>query len=265
MSDAPEQKIDIPELKAEYDPKLNVRQRMRVIMQHIEYVRKTKQVDNKYWVIEFDRVVGIIRPWLVHMGITFEESLAEGRTVETGKLQGSKGIPITRYEGHFRCRFVNVDDPTDFVEQIMPAWGEDIGDKGPSKAITLAAKAAHVKGFSLETGDAEENNLYPSEDVTPRQRPQSKSGEPERQREDRTEPPETGSDEPRDEPRKEAPKDSGKPSTKAQHTFLRSKFKEFKTTEADWCKSNKVEAIEDVSYARAAEAIKTIQNRMNKK
>ena len=50
-------------------------------------------------------------------------------------------------------RFVNVDDPNDYVEISAFGDGIDTGDKAPGKADTYAGKYALLKAYKISTGD----------------------------------------------------------------------------------------------------------------
>jgi hypothetical protein len=50
-------------------------------------------------------------------------------------------------------RFVNLDDPADFIEVISYGDGVDPKDKAPGKAMTYSDKYALLKAYKIETGD----------------------------------------------------------------------------------------------------------------
>ena len=60
-------------------------------------------------------------------------------------------------------RFVNTDDPTDFIETTTFAEGIDSQDKGSGKAMTYADKYALMKAYKISTGDDPDQTA--SEDV----------------------------------------------------------------------------------------------------
>ena len=81
-------------------------------------------------------------------------------SVNTGKVtkQGSNEI---RFEGIFEIRFINIDNPEEFVPVFVPAHGIDSGDKAPGKAMSVATKTAILKVLSLETGEDDESRNTP--------------------------------------------------------------------------------------------------------
>ena len=60
-------------------------------------------------------------------------------------------------------RFVNTDDPTDYIETTTFAEGIDSQDKGSGKAMTYADKYALMKAYKISTGDDPDQTA--SEDV----------------------------------------------------------------------------------------------------
>lgn len=56
---------------------------------------------------------------------------------------------------HFKnvTRFVNVDDPSDYIDVPTYSTGIDAGDKADGKAMTYGDKYALLKAFMIATGD----------------------------------------------------------------------------------------------------------------
>jgi hypothetical protein len=50
-------------------------------------------------------------------------------------------------------RFVNIEDPKDFLDIVSYGDGIDAGDKAPGKAMTYSDKYALLKAYKIETGD----------------------------------------------------------------------------------------------------------------
>lgn len=50
-------------------------------------------------------------------------------------------------------RFINIDNPTDFMETTTFAEGIDSQDKGSGKAMTYADKYALMKSYKISTGE----------------------------------------------------------------------------------------------------------------
>ena len=59
-------------------------------------------------------------------------------------------------------RFVNIDNPDEYVETIVYGDGLDTGDKAPGKAMTYADKYALMKAYKLSTGDDSDKDPSPA-------------------------------------------------------------------------------------------------------
>lgn len=126
---------------------MNIYQRMAAIMKTVGYVQKEeKKVNGQYTFVSHDAVTSKMRPALIEHGVlavpTVKRHLQDGNRTEADVL----------------VRFVNIDNPEDFIEIEMFGYGVDPQDKGPGKAISYAVKYALLKAFSLETGDDPERD-----------------------------------------------------------------------------------------------------------
>lgn len=130
----------------------NIQQRKLAVMRDVERVSKDRyNPHHKYSFAGHDDVALAIRKAMVVHGITQEVSVVES----------------TRSEGIFyvnvRVRWVNVDDPKDFVEVTMPGESQPSGKGGAQPqqvgvAVSYAVKVAQLKNFMLlgdDTPDVE--------------------------------------------------------------------------------------------------------------
>ena len=60
-------------------------------------------------------------------------------------------------------RFVNIDNPSEYIDVITYGDGVDSQDKAPGKAMTYADKYALLKAYKVETGD--DPDQHKSEDL----------------------------------------------------------------------------------------------------
>ena len=121
---------------------LNIYQRINAVMKTVAYIEKgEKKVNGQYRFVSHDQVTGMLHKPLAENGIVMVP------TVTGHEINGN------RTEMKVSVRFVNMDEPTDFVEVSYIGYGIDAGDKGPGKAISYATKYALLKMFCLETGD----------------------------------------------------------------------------------------------------------------
>jgi hypothetical protein len=58
-----------------------------------------------------------------------------------------------RTQAFMTVRFVNIDEPADFIDVQSFGYGIDESDKGPGKAMSYAVKYALLKALGMETGD----------------------------------------------------------------------------------------------------------------
>lgn len=119
----------------------NILQRMLEVMKKVDYVQKEKKAGMQYTIVSHDKVTALIRPHLVEAGIIYYPA-------HTTLHQDGN-----RTEMLVTMRFVNADNPADFIETQTAGYGVDSQDKGPGKAMSYAVKYALLKAFGLETGD----------------------------------------------------------------------------------------------------------------
>lgn len=127
----------------------NIHQRLHAAMKKVDYVQKEEKKSGiQYRFVSHDAVTAAVRPVLVEEGVIYYPT-----NLQT-KQDGN------RTEAVFQVRFVNIDNPTDFIEVPTFGYGIDQQDKGPGKAISYGVKYALLKALGLETGDdPERDNL----------------------------------------------------------------------------------------------------------
>lgn len=119
----------------------NIHQRLAEAMKAVTYVQKEKKKGMQYSIVSHDAVTAKVRPALLNAGIVY---------YPVGMEHDQNG---NRTEVSLRVRFVNIDNPEDFIEVPALGFGIDQQDKGPGKAISYAVKYALLKALGLETGD----------------------------------------------------------------------------------------------------------------
>lgn len=132
---------------------LNIYQRIDQVRKKVDYIQKAAEVQG-YKAVTHDHVTEKIRGALIDAGIvtTISYVLGSGKTVDTGTKTG-KGVPFIRYEATYEVRFVNIDDPKDYVAVLFEAHAIDQGDKAPGKAESYAMKAVELKTFNIVSGE----------------------------------------------------------------------------------------------------------------
>lgn len=127
----------------------NIYQRINAVMKEEIYIKKGSAGQGTG--VLHDELLAVLTPFLVREGIVVEVH----KNGESRSRQNQKGNYI--YECDFHVYYVNIDNPEDKVCVFVEAHAMDSGDKAPGKAITYAAKTAHLKTFCIETGVNDES------------------------------------------------------------------------------------------------------------
>ena len=151
---------------------LNIYQRMAAITAELQTVAKNLNVETGkgkgYKAVSERDVIDAVKPLESKHGVysypasrrVLESAALESESEWNGKVT-KKTTFFERIETVYR--FVNTDDPTDFIETTTFAEGIDSQDKGSGKAMTYADKYALMKAYKISTGDDPDQTA--SEDV----------------------------------------------------------------------------------------------------
>ena len=130
---------------------LNIHQRMAAITAELQTVAKNLNVETGkgkgYKAVSERDVIDAVKPLEAKHGVysypasrrVLESAALESESEWNGKVT-KKTTFFERIETVYR--FVNTDDPTDFIETTTFAEGIDSQDKGSGKAMTYADKYA---------------------------------------------------------------------------------------------------------------------------
>lgn len=140
----------------------NIYKRLSKITDELGVVAKNLEVQTgvskSYKAVSERDVIDAVKPLEVKHGVysypvsreVIESNLLESETTYNNKTT-KKTTFMTRIKTVYR--FVNVDDPAEFVETTVFSEGIDAQDKGSGKAMTYADKYALMKAYKLSTGD----------------------------------------------------------------------------------------------------------------
>lgn len=103
-----------------------------------------KPLEEKYRVYSYPVGRKVLESNLIQNESVYED--AKGNKTTTPKT-----AYMTRIETTYR--FVNIDNPADFIETTTFAEGIDSQDKGSGKAMTYADKYALMKSYKVSTGE----------------------------------------------------------------------------------------------------------------
>lgn len=91
----------------------------------------------------------------------FSHEVQESRTILRKTEYGEKEDQFVRIKAVYR--FIDMENPVDFVDVTAYGDGVDNLDKAPGKATTYADKYALMKAYKVETGD--DSDRTPSDDL----------------------------------------------------------------------------------------------------
>ena len=141
---------------------LNIFQRMAAITAELQTVAKNLKVstggNNSYKAVSERDILDAVKPLESKYGVysypasreVLESQLLESESEYQGKTS-KKTTFMTRIKTVYR--FVNINNPEEFIETVTFAEGIDTQDKGSGKAMTYADKYALMKGYKISTGE----------------------------------------------------------------------------------------------------------------
>lgn len=150
--------------------KMNIYEKMSLITEEIRVIEKGLVVPinktNSYKAVSerdvLDGVKPIEKKYRVYSYPAKREVIDRDTLVKESEYNGN----ITKTNTLFMriettYRFVNIDNPSEFIETTVYGDGLDTGDKAPGKAMTYADKYALMKAYKLSTGDDPDKEASP--------------------------------------------------------------------------------------------------------
>lgn len=83
--------------------------------------------------------------------------------IESGEVETKNGVKQLFERMEVVYRFINIDNPSEYIDITTYGDGIDAGDKSVGKAMTYADKYALLKAYKIVTGEDPDQN--PSEDL----------------------------------------------------------------------------------------------------
>lgn len=148
-------------------PALNIFQRMLAATTDINKVAKNLKVDiNKnqsYKAVAEADVLEAVKPIEAAHGIysypVSREVIKDETYTTTSEWDGKKTEKNTFFlRIKTVYRFINTDNPSDYIDITTYGDGVDTQDKAPGKAMTYADKYALLKAYKIQTGDDPDAN-----------------------------------------------------------------------------------------------------------
>lgn len=161
----------------------NIFQRMSAITAELRTVAKNLTVQttktSSYKAVSERDILDAVKPLEEKHGVysypvareILESNLLESESTYDGKTT-KKTTFMTRIKTVYR--FVNIDNPQEYIETTTFAEGIDTQDKGSGKAMTYADKYALMKGYKISTGDDPDQEASREERYTKKKSPREK-------------------------------------------------------------------------------------------
>ena len=147
---------------------MNIYEKLSAISTELMTVAKNLEVgvgQNKYKAVGEADVLRAIKPLEAKYKVysyPFSRSIIESGTVESANYKGEvKKNLFERIEVIYR--FINIEDPKEYIDITSYGDGIDSQDKSVGKAMTYADKYALLKAYKIITGEDPDQN--PSEDL----------------------------------------------------------------------------------------------------
>lgn len=137
---------------------MNIIQRMAAATAELGTVAKNLLIEagkNTYKAVSERDVIDAVKPVEAKFGIysyPVSREIVESDQLESETYDGKKKTTFF-FRTKVVYRFVNVDEPTDFIEVTSYGDGMDSGDKSPGKSMTYADKLALLKAYKISTGE----------------------------------------------------------------------------------------------------------------
>jgi hypothetical protein len=154
---------------------MNIYQKMAAITAELQTVAKNLMVETGkgkgYKAVSERDVIDAVKPLEEKHGVYSYPSarqVLESQTLESESTYNGNTTKKTTFFTRILTtyRFVNVDDPTDFIETVTFAEGIDSQDKGSGKAMTYGDKYALMKAYKISTGDDPDQTASTEETYT---------------------------------------------------------------------------------------------------
>lgn len=137
---------------------MNIFQRMAKITSELPVVAKNLKVETckgkGYKAVSERDVLDAVKPLEEKFGIfsfPFSRELMSQEILNVGNAENSKTVFMSRMKTVYR--FVNIDNPDEYIDTTVFSEGIDSQDKGSGKSMTYGDKYALMKIYKISTGD----------------------------------------------------------------------------------------------------------------
>lgn len=158
----------------------NIYQRMLEVQKAVQSVQKNETVkmserDKGYKAVTHDDVAAALHGPLAEAGIVLLPNVLDFKTeffdIEKKSDRGAYTQRWYRTDLRISVKWINADQPEDFIESTGGAFALDTSDKSFAKAYSLALKIILLKVHLLESRDGEEERTFETGGDRPPARP----------------------------------------------------------------------------------------------
>ncbi len=142
---------------------MNIYQKMSCITTELQTVAKNLNVETGkgkgYKAVSERDILDAVKPLEAKYGVysfPVMRELLEAQTFDIETQYGTKTNFFTRIKTTYR--FVNIDEPSDYIDTYTFSVGFDSQDKGDGKAMTYGDKYALMKAYKISTGEDPDQN-----------------------------------------------------------------------------------------------------------
>ena len=140
---------------------MNIYQRLSAITEELNSVAKNLKVGegkSSYKATGEADVLAAVKPLEAKHGVysyPVDREIVESEWQEVSKTYKGETTVSRRFFMRLKVtyRFINAEEPTEYIDIISYGDGIDSGDKAPGKAMTYADKYALLKAYKIITGD----------------------------------------------------------------------------------------------------------------
>ena len=149
---------------------LNIFEKLSKITTELWVVEKWLKVqvtsNNSYKAVSERDVLDAVKPLEEKYGVysyPYSREIVENETLtKTTEYQGTKKESTSLYMRiKVIYRFVNIENPQEYIDTVVYGDGIDTGDKAPGKAMTYADKYALMKVYKISTWDDPDKEASP--------------------------------------------------------------------------------------------------------
>lgn len=148
------------------ETKKNIYQRLIEVQKKVTTIQKNETVkmsetDKGYKAVTHDDVAAALHIPLAECGVFMLPDILEYSNSSFDKMNKYNYLQTWyRTDLKIKVKWINVDDPTDFIESTGASFALDTSDKSFAKAYSLALKIVLLKVHLLESRDGEEQRPF---------------------------------------------------------------------------------------------------------